>query len=44
MLARQTACRFKGVSAEARFIKQHFLLAAQAELWDTVVSVQYAPD
>lgn len=42
-LARQTACRFPGTTAEQRFIKEHFDFAALASRWDKVVSVQYVP-
>lgn len=42
-LARQTSCRFPGnVSAETRFIGEHARFGASADLWDSVVTVQFA--
>ena len=40
VLARQTACRFPGLTAEQRFLREHIRFAALATPWDRAVSVQ----
>lgn len=40
-LARQTSCHFLGRSTEKRFMKEHLLFSYYAEMWDTVVHVEF---